>query len=415
MNALQWDIYEDTCQCPDMTGFNMTVCVDVPKGKCSPERMLKACQEVLDKQRYFHIHLLMSADGEPQVCEDWDMPNSVHYREMGDAEWDEGKESLIKAFDLFNEPCGRLHVVATPTRTIVIVELHHMFFDGLSIKAAFNNIEDALHGRPVFQQGDLAAEFNEAEVATYGSEEYEQSKALYLEKVGGQHFADFCRKTDNPFGKSICVRLHFSQEIIDNGCRRLGTSFALLFNAAYALALGQMTGEEKLIFYATNHGRKDKRLTDRVYGNYLKNLPILRDINPAQTVAELLAQTKTAIFQSIRHRIYPSFHLLRDLDIDFTDYGTEMSPQGPFIYEYLNVDGESYVSYHIEASLTYEHAITVIIIREDSYEVAVDGSDALYTEEQLKTFARLIGEYALKLASTDTAATVGDIMNSFER
>ena len=45
-----------------------------------------------------------------------------------------------------------------------------MFFDGLSVKAAFNNIEDALHGRPVFQQGDLAAEFNEAEVATYGSD-----------------------------------------------------------------------------------------------------------------------------------------------------------------------------------------------------------------------------------------------------
>lgn len=76
MNALQWDMYEDACQCPTMTGFNVTVCVDVPCDKCSPERMLKACQDVLDNQRYFHIHLLMSADGEPQVCEDGAMPNT---------------------------------------------------------------------------------------------------------------------------------------------------------------------------------------------------------------------------------------------------------------------------------------------------------------------------------------------------
>ena len=72
--------------------------------------------------------------------------------------------------DIYEDACQ------CPTRTIVIVELHHMFFDGLSVKAAFNNIEDALHGRPVFQQGHLAAEFNEAEVATYGSE------ALYTEE-----------------------------------------------------------------------------------------------------------------------------------------------------------------------------------------------------------------------------------------
>ena len=66
-NREKWDMYEDACQCPTMTGFNVTVCVDVPCDKCSPERMLKACQDVLDNQRYFHIHLLMSADGEPQI------------------------------------------------------------------------------------------------------------------------------------------------------------------------------------------------------------------------------------------------------------------------------------------------------------------------------------------------------------
>ena len=230
-----------------------------------------------------------------------------------------------------------------------------------------------------------------------------------MEKFRDICFADIRRKTDNPFGKSICVRPHFSHEVIDSGCQRFGVTFAVIFNAAYALALGQMAGQEKVGFFAVNHGRSDKGLTDRVYGNYLRNLPILIDINPRQTVTDLLAQTKTALFSSFRHKIYPSYHLLRDLNIPFEEDGTDMSPQGPFIYEYLNVDGESYVSYHIEPSLTEEHAIMVIILREDGYEVALSGSDALYTQEQLETLARLTGEYALKLATADASDMVGEL------
>ena len=110
----------------------------------------------------------------------------------------------------------------------------------------------------------------------------------------------------------------------------------------------------------------------------------------------------------MRHRIYPVRHLLRDLDVDLDDDGTELSVQGPFIYEYLLVDGISYESYHIEPDKTLEHAMTIIILREDGYEIAVDGSSALYTEQQLAELARLTGEYAQKIAKTENEAnTIG--------
>ena len=132
------------------------------------------------------------------------------------------------------------------------------------------------------------------------------------------------------------------------------------------------------------------------------------DICPEQSVAELIQQTKSALFCSMRHRIYPVRHLLRDLDVDLDDDGTELSVQGPFIYEYLLVDGISYESYHIEPDKTLEHAMTIIILREDGYEIAVDGSSALYTEQQLAELARLTGEYAQKIAKTENEAnTIG--------
>ena len=401
LNAMQWEMYEEWSEDPSMTQYNLLVCVDVPKERCDSKRAREACQKVIDGQRYLHVHLIMQGD-EPMICEDWSMPNMVRYHEMSDETWEESKEDFIRPFDLFGEPGGRLLVVATPTKTIIGVELHHLFFDGLSVKAAFNNIEDALHDRPVFQQGDLSAEFNEAEVAAYGSEAYERSKAVYLEKFKGNvQFADFCCETDDPFGHCICVRPHISSQVIDEGLKRLGTNFAIVFNAAYALALGNMSGCQKVAFFTTNHGRTNKRLTDRVYGNFLTSLPVIIDINPEQTVGQLISQTKSALFSSARHKAYPVRHLLRDLDISLDDNGTELSVQGQFIYEYLLVDGASYVSYHIEPTKTLEHAMTIIILREDGYEIAVDGSSALYTEEQISTLARLTGEYALKIANAE--------------
>ena len=39
MNAMQRLMYEDVRKCPTLTQYNMTVCVDVPRDKCSPGRM----------------------------------------------------------------------------------------------------------------------------------------------------------------------------------------------------------------------------------------------------------------------------------------------------------------------------------------------------------------------------------------
>lgn len=414
MNAMQWEMYEEWSEDPEMTQYNLLVCVDVPAERLDRQRACRACQQVLDGQRYFHAYLIMAHgeadvgratenDGQshsPMICEDWDMPNTVRYYEMSDEAWERSKADFTQPFDLFHEPAGRLIVVTTPTKTIVGVELHHLFFDGLSVKAAFNNIEEALHGHPVYDQADLAAEFNEAEVASYGSEAYQRAKTAYVEKFkDGVQFADFCRATDHPLGYCICVRPHIDAAAIDEGCRRMGINFAVLFNAAYALALGTMAHIRQVAFFTTHHGRTDKRLTDHVYGNFLTSLPVIIDTDPAQTVGQLINQTKTALFSSMRHRAYPVRHLLRDLDIGLDDNGTELSVQGPFIYEYLLVDGVSYVSYHIEPTKTLEHAMAIIILREEGYEIAVDGSSALYTEQQIATLARLTGEYALKIAN----------------
>ena len=392
MNANQWEIFKEWDQDRAMTEYNTTVCM--PFERSSVQRFQRAMQQMLDEQRYLHVHLVRQ-DGDIMVCEDWQMPNKVHHIHMSDSEWEEAQASFTKPFDPFGEACVRLFVVETDSKMYAIVETFHLLFDGLSQKAIWNSLEDALKGVPIYQQGDIAAEMNRREIEGYSSEAYRRAKEYYLKKFEGVRFTDYCHDCDNPLAPAISAHPMVSATIIDEGCQRIGQTPTTVFYAAYALALAYMSGETRVVFYTMNHGRTDRRLTDRVCGNYLGCLPIIIDTDPNQTVAELLSQTRREIFCSLRYRAYPLFHLLRDLDLD--DIGTEIGYDAAVIFEYFDIDGALWPTYHIDPSLTAEHSSTYLTRRNSSYEVFTDCSSALYTQEQIDTLSEITGQMALLL------------------
>ena len=154
MNANQWEIFKEWDQDRAMTEYNTTVCM--PFERSSVQRFQRAMQQMLDEQRYLHVHLVRQ-DGDIMVCEDWQMPNKVHHIHMSDSEWEEAQASFTKPFDPFGEACIRLHLVETDSQVNVVMESFHLFFDGMSHKALWNSFEDALQGIPLYQQGDIAA------------------------------------------------------------------------------------------------------------------------------------------------------------------------------------------------------------------------------------------------------------------
>jgi len=329
------------------------------------------------------------------VCEDWQMPNNVHYLRMSDAEWKAAQPTFTKAFDIFNEACIRLYLVETDSQCYVVMETHHLFFDGISQRALWNAFEEAVQGLPLYQQGDIAVEMNRKEIESYDSEAYRRAKEYYLKKFEGLHLTDYCRETDDTLAPAISSHPMISAISIDEGCQRIGQTPTTVFYAAYALALAYMSGETRVAFYTMNHGRKDRRLTDHVYGYYLGCLPIVIDTDPQQTVAELLSQTHRETFSSIRYSIYPLYHLLRDLGMG--DIGTEMGNNAINISEYITIDGKLWPTHHIDPNLTGEHSSTYITRRDTLYEIFTDCSSALYTQEQIDLLSDIIGQMALML------------------
>ena len=417
LNATQEDMLQAADPETMETSYCINAYIELPKEKCPVEEIVNACQTVLDTLHYTHVHLVKQ-DGKVMISEDADMPNRVHLYEMTDEEWEKGKAHIIKPFRMLEEACLRLNVVETDTKCIMFFEYNHLFFDGISIKGVLNAVEDVLAGNPIEDQGDITAQWNMEEIASYDTDAYRRARQATCDKFRGHHYTDICQQTDNPMGQTLyaCYLLEYgrmkhirlnSGALTEEQQHRMMTTICV---AAYAIALGQLAGTTDVVFMTTNHGRIDKRLNLKVLGNFLKSMSLRINTDPEQSVAELIGQTRTALFGMMRTIGYPWTHMVRDLQLKPEEQvGTEMNVSGSGIYEYITIRGVDYPAFHVEIPESDIHLFLVVQIREEGLTFNVEGSKALYSQEQLDTIARLTGEYALRLIG-DQAKKLKDLL-----
>ena len=379
---------------------------EIPAERLSADDMAAACQKFLDTNHYAHVHLVRQEDGQFMISESTDMPNNVHRYKMTHSEWEQRQNEFARPFKLLEEPGVRVNVIETEQQTITCFSYCHIFFDGISMKLFVSGISNILNGIPIEDQDDIAAVWNREEIASYESEAYQRAKQVVCEKFKGHKYTDICRQTDNPWGQTLyaCYLLDYDRMKhirLNAGAmseEQQHTMMTTICVAAYAMALGQMAGTTDVVFMTTNHGRLDKRLRGNVMGCFLKSLSLRIDVNPEQSVAELISQTRTTLFGTMRTLIYPWLHQMRDLQVPPEEQvGTEMNVSGTGIYEYVDIHGIDYPCAHIEMPESEAHLFLVVQIREEGLTFNVEGSEALYTQEQLDTMARLSGEYTLQL------------------
>jgi len=421
LNATQEDMLKAANPATLETSYSINAYIEIPKVRCTADELAGACQKVLDTLHYTHSHLVRQ-DGRVMISEDTDIPNHVHRYDMTDEEWDTGKAQIVKPFRMLEEACLRMNLVATETKNIMFFEYNHLFFDGISIKGVLNAVEDVLAGNPIEDQDDITAQWNNEEIASYGTDAYFRARQATCNKFRSHPYTDICRQTDSPWGRTLFasyllsydrmrhIRLN-SGALTEEQQHRMMTTICV---AAYAIALGQMAGTDDVVFMTTNHGRIDKRLHIHVLGNFLKSMSVRINVNLDQSVAELIAQTRTALFGMMRTIGYPWTHMVRDLQLSPAEQvGTEMNVSGSGIYEYITIRGVDYPAFHVEMPQSDMHLFLVVQIREEGLTFNVEGSEALYTQKQLDTMGRLTAEYTLQLIG-DQSKKLKDILIPYD-
>ncbi|MFG5721953.1 condensation domain-containing protein [Streptomyces murinus] len=227
-----------------------------------------------------------------------------------------GTVEAARPFELRAEPTTRAHLVRlTEEETVVVVNFHHIAFDGWSSPVFFEDLADrydalssGASGRPapahryvdfaVWQRRRIARGLHDPQLDYW--------RALLADPAPPLPWPQDGRDPESPWWAGDMAWLGLPQSLVQDAqqaARACGTSFFVLGLAVYQLALRRLTGCDRLAVGTPFAGRTDPRWAD-VVGFFVNTLVMPYTFRPEVPVGRLVEDT---------HRLVMAAHENQDL------------------------------------------------------------------------------------------------------
>ena len=134
LSSSQMGIYAGWAAYPQTTGYNLPAVVPFP---CTvdADRLAGAMQRIADTREVLHTRICTDAEGRPCQYADMQMPVVVQRMQAGEAEAQYYiAHNFVRPFAIDgSEPLARFAVIVTPQHHYLLIDIHHIIADGLTI------------------------------------------------------------------------------------------------------------------------------------------------------------------------------------------------------------------------------------------------------------------------------------------
>jgi amino acid adenylation domain-containing protein len=274
--------------------------------------VIRAFQSVIDRHDVLRTAILWEDLPNPVqvVCRTTTLPvEEIALDSTRDVreQLDEWLAAERQSMDIRQAPLVRMKVAADPwsEQWYVIVQVHHIGIDYQSMATLLREAMTCLQGRAATLAEPLP--YRNHVARTRALAQLQDAEAFFRSKLGDVD------ETTAPFGlldtrgdASRVDEFHASVDLslgkrVRAQARRLGTSPATLFHAAWALVVAQTSGRDDVVFGTVLMGRMQAvGSIDRALGMFINTLPMrvaLRDL----TVRELVGVTQQELVELLQH------------------------------------------------------------------------------------------------------------------
>ena len=385
---------------PASTAWNLPSVIEFDK-TVSAMQLLEAVGRICDARTELHIQFVRTEAGEIRQYADRTMPIPFDVKRMTDEEAEQYmQEGFVRPFTLFGkEALCRFEVVETDTRVLLLSDLHHSIADGFTIAGRLmgNDVPAAYGHRPLLMPRMTLFDWAQHEHEMLRTPVYERDKAFYQELFADCDATHLFSTTSDAWGKRLSTSFRFGINSIEKWCQARHASAHHLLMAAFCLTLSKLSHQKRVVFSTINHGRYDKKLSE-AYGMFVNTVPFLADIDAEMTVADLMAQIRRRLMQSMRHHTYPYTHFYQDTGIiPRISFGFQSNE----VIEQAIIDGRRFRGWQLTGNETANDLSVTVYTTPTDYEVRVDASDALYTLTDLKRFGDAMHECLVQLMQDD--------------
>ena len=382
LSYAQLGVYYECMKHPLNITYNIPTAITLPSGT-DGDAVERALLQIIKKHPTFNIHFETQGDDVVQVS-DPDLAPTVTRRQMTEEELAVYKQQFVLPFHLERGPLYRMELVQTEQRLVLLMDVHHLIFDGASLDLVLRQLCSALEGQPLEPETMGYLQFSQLQRQAESGDDYQQAKRYFAEVMKE---SEGCTEiTDDftpsvPHGHITHVARSFDFVKAEQFCKALNVTPASLMLAVAYYTLSRYTNSRHVYISTISNGRSDLRLSDTT-GMFVNTLPLAGHITE-QTVEEFVQRTSQNFEETMRHEQYPFARIAADFDFSAN---TTYSYQLGVIEEYT-IGGRKIELETLELDVPKQKLDIIITEQQGQPVVCLEYDDAFYSEKTMASLA----------------------------
>ncbi|WP_223837423.1 type I polyketide synthase [Bacillus swezeyi] len=300
-----------------VTTYNMPMAL-ICRGSIDVRRFEATFKRLIERHETLRTTFELK-DGEPvqRVHRTFDF--AIEYTEAVMEDLDDQIRSFIRPFDLKVSPLIRVKFVKIDDeKHALLVDMHNIVADGASMNIFIKDFTQLYKGEELPEAAVQYKDYAEWQHEYFQSDMFHKQKQYWLKHLQGELPVlamplDYERKEQSFLGKAIKFTIdpHTLKKLEKIGEEHKLTNNVLLFQL-YAMLLSRYAEEEELMIGSLVAGRRHADI-EHTIGMFTNFLPIKLRLNPDQSFAENLLNTKQTLLQAYDHQDYPFDQMVEEL------------------------------------------------------------------------------------------------------
>ena len=311
LSYAQTGVYFDCLKKPASTIYNIPYLLSYPEGT-DASQLADCVKRVIEAHPELGVHFITEGETIMQTLDD-SVPVEVPVSEMDDEQLSRYKNEFVRPFNLQRAPLYRAEVVKTASGVFLLLDVHHLVFDGGSADLLIRQVNAALEGKEIEKETYNYLDFVADQQTAEQTDAFKDSQQFFAERLqtceGASEIpADLHKGNEQGFiGEVVCPA---DFERATAFCREHEITPAHLFLAATSYVVSRYTNNREVYLCTVSSGRSNLKIADTV-GMFVNTLALGLNIGDV-TVDEFLKQASDTFDRTLRHEDYPFARIATD-------------------------------------------------------------------------------------------------------
>ena len=403
LTETQFGIYSECLMNPGRIMYNIPYSYRIDKAT-GAERLCDALVKVIDAHSAVKCTIEPDESGDIFMIPHEDDAARISRMSGSEAEAEDYWESFVRPFDMAKE-LYRITVYETDKYLYLMIDFHHIMFDGTSLGIFLNDLNTVLAGDELEKESKTIFDLALREKKAMRSAELAEAKSYYDSLMQG---SAGCAVPDpdrsEPKERAGLLRIsrpELRAAEVNDFCERNGVTPNAFFLAAAGLVLGKYAYSDDVSFTTIYNGRSETD-TMSIFGMFVKTLPLRCFPEPEKETVEFIRDMGRQLLANMSNDLYSFAKISRAYNLS-ADYMLVYQGEG---FGGDMIDGRPAVSRSGGQDMAKSDITTDVWVEDGAYRFETEYRADKYSEEYIERYTDILAAAARSMLN---AGTLGEV------